>query len=45
MDIPGNDCPELTEKTADVIDDDSLLQLFASTQMNNVNICIKVALE
>ncbi|KAF8343401.1 hypothetical protein F5887DRAFT_887002, partial [Amanita rubescens] len=45
MDIPGNDCPELTEKTADVIDDASLLQLFVSTQMNNVNICIKVALE
>ena len=45
MDISGNNCPELTEKTADVIDDASLLQLFVSTQMNNVNLCIKVALE
>lgn len=45
MDVPGNDCPELTEKTADVIDDAGLLQLFVSTQMNNVNICVKAALE
>ena len=33
MDMPGNDCPELTEKTADAIDDASLRELFVSTQM------------
>ena len=41
MDLPGNDCPELTEKTADAIDDDSLRELFVSTQMNNLDLCGK----
>ena len=45
MDIPEKDCPELTEKTADVIDDDSLRALFISTQMNNLNLCVKAGLE
>ncbi|KAM6490530.1 hypothetical protein JOM56_013873 [Amanita muscaria] len=37
-------CPQLTEKTADAIDIASLRQLFTSTQMNNLNLCIKDAL-
>jgi hypothetical protein len=41
MDMPENDCPELTEKTADVIDNASLRELFVSTQMNNLNLCGK----
>ena len=45
MDLPENNCPELTEKTADAIDDDSLHQLFVSTQMNNLDICVKSALQ
>jgi hypothetical protein len=45
MDIPENDCPELTEKTADAIDDASLRELFASTQMNNLDLCVKAGLE
>ena len=45
MDIPGNDCPELTEKTADAIDDASLQQLFVSTQMNNLDLCGKAGIE
>ena len=36
-----NDCPELIEKTADVIDDASLQKLFVSTQMNNLDLCGK----
>jgi hypothetical protein len=45
MDMPGNDCPELTEKTANAIDDASLQDLFVSTQMNNLDICVKAAVE
>ena len=45
MDIPENDCPELTEKTADAIDDASLRELFISTQMNNLHLCVKAGLE
>ena len=45
MDNPENDCPELTEKTADAIDDASLRELFVSTQMNNLGLCVKAGLE
>jgi len=45
MDIPESNCPELTEKTADVIDNTSLYQLFVSTQMNNLDLCVKAALK
>ena len=46
MDIPGNDCPELTEKTADAVDDDaSLHELFVSTQMNNLDLCGKAGVK
>ena len=45
MDMPGNDCPEVTEKTADAIDDASLQELFVSTQMNNLNLCVKAGVE
>ena len=39
--MPGNECPELTERTANAIDDDSLRKLFVSTQMNNLDLCGK----
>ena len=45
MDIPEKDCPELIEKTADAIDDASLQELFVSTQMNNINLCVKFGLK
>ena len=45
MDMPGNDCPELTKKTADAIDDASLQELFISTQMNNLDLCGKAGIE
>ena len=45
MDMPGNDCPELTGKTADAIDDASLQELFISTQMNNLDLCGKAGIE
>ena len=43
--MPGNDCPELTEKTANAIDNASLHQLFVSTQMNNIDLCGKAGVE
>jgi hypothetical protein len=45
MDILDMNCPELTEKTADAITDLSMHQLFVSTQMNNLDLCAKFALE
>ena len=41
MDIPENNCPELTEKAAKAIDNTSLRELFVSTQMNNLDLCGK----
>ena len=43
--MPGNDCPELAEKTANAIDDGSLWELFISTQMNNLDLCGKAGIE
>ena len=45
MDIPERDCPELTEKTAYAIDDVILRELFVSSQMNNLGLCVKFGLE
>ena len=45
MDIPENDCPELSEKTANAIDDSSLQELFVSTQMNNLDLCVRSGLQ
>jgi len=45
MDIPEKNCPELTERTADAIDDASLRELFVSTQMNNLGLCVKSGLK
>ncbi len=45
MDMPENECPELTKKTADAIDDASLQELFVSTQRNNLDLCVQYALE
>lgn len=45
MDRPEMHCSELTKKTADSIDDPSLFRLFVSTQMNNLDLCVKSALQ
>ncbi|KAF8335155.1 hypothetical protein F5887DRAFT_1139026 [Amanita rubescens] len=45
MDLPEKNCAELTQRTADAIDDDSMYQLFVSTQMNNLDLCVKSALK
>ena len=45
MDMPENNCPELTEKTANAIDNASLRELFISTQMNNLDICGKAGVK
>ena len=45
MDLPEMDCPELTQKTADAVTDASIHQLFVTTQMNNLNLCTKSALQ
>ena len=45
MDLQEANCPELTKQTADAIDDGSMHQLFVSTQMNNLDLCVKSALQ
>ena len=45
MDLPESDCPELAEKTADIIDDATLKELFVTTQMNNLSLCVKYGLK
>ena len=38
-------CPEVANTTADAITDASMHQLFVSTQMNNLDLCAKSALQ
>ena len=45
MDLPEKNCAELTQQTADSIDDHGIHQLFVSTQMNNLDLCVKSALQ
>ena len=40
MDKEENQCSELSEKTADILDNDVLVNLFVSTQKNNLDLCI-----
>ena len=44
MNLPEKNCPELTEATANTIDDAGLYELFVSAQMNNLDLCVKSAL-
>ena len=44
MNKSEKNCPELTMQTANVIDDATLNQLFVSTQMNNLALCIQRSL-
>ena len=44
MDLEENDCPELTQKTASAINDTTIHDLFVSTQMNHLDLCVKSAI-
>jgi hypothetical protein len=39
----SSNCDELIEKTANVLNDDTLKLLFVSVQENNINLCIRFA--
>jgi len=41
LDKEENQCSELSEKTMDILDNDVLVNLFVSTQKNNLDLCIK----
>jgi hypothetical protein len=41
MNKEENQCSELSETTMDVLDNDVLVNLFVSTQKNNLDLCIK----
>ena len=41
----ASNCTELIEKTANVLDDDTLKLLFVSVQENNINLCIHSAVK
>ena len=45
MDKEENKCPELSEITAGALDNTELQNLFVSTQMNNLDLCTKYAVE
>ena len=45
MNEQEKNCPELTQETANAIDESSLYELFVSTQMNNLDLCVKSALQ
>ncbi len=45
MDLSEKNCTELTQQTADAIDVDSIHELFVSTQMNNLDLCVKSVLQ
>jgi len=44
MDKEENQCSELSDKTAEIFDNDVLINLFVSTQQNNLDLCIKRAI-
>jgi len=41
MDKEENQCSELSKKTMDILDNDVLVNLFVSTQQNNLDLCIE----
>ena len=41
LDEERNQCPELSKKTMEILDNDALVNLFISTQKNNLDICIQ----
>jgi hypothetical protein len=45
MNKQENQCSELSEKTMNILDNDILVNLFVSTQKNNLDLCIKKGIE
>ena len=45
MNKEENQCSELSEKTMDILNNDILVNLFVSTQKNNLDLCIKKSIE
>ena len=45
MNKEENQCSELSETTTDILDNDVLVNLFISTQQNNLDLCIKKSIE
>jgi len=45
LDKEENLCSELSEKTTDILDNDVLVNLFVSTQKNNLDLCTKKSIE
>jgi len=41
LDKKESQCSELSEKTMDILDNDVLVNLFVSTQKNNLDLCIE----
>ena len=44
MQNPTSDCSELLQKTAAILSDDTILQLFLTVQQNDVSLSIKYAI-
>ena len=44
MDKEENQCTVLSEETANIFDNNVLVNLFVSTQQNNLDLCIKTAI-
>jgi hypothetical protein len=45
MDKDDADCGSLVERTAGILDNEVLQQLFVSTQQTNLELCMKYAVE
>jgi hypothetical protein len=45
MDKDGADCGPLIERTAETLNDDTLKQLFISTQQTTLELCMRYAVE
>ncbi|KAG2037906.1 hypothetical protein BDR03DRAFT_955877, partial [Suillus americanus] len=45
MDKDDADCGPLIERTAEALDDDTLKQMFVSTQRANLEVCMRCAVE
>ena len=45
LDKEENQCSELSEKTMDILDNNVLVNLFVSTQKNNLDLCIEKAIK
>ena len=45
MNKQENQCSELSEETMNILDNNVLVNLFVSTQMNNLDLCIKSGIQ